>query len=66
MLADRLGYVPNRFVSFAFRDEVISALPAEFVLKFSEVDEWIDGNRQLFAKEPRAEPFDPFAAGGSR
>jgi hypothetical protein len=64
MLADRLGYVPNRYVWLTFRNEVIAALPPEFILKFSEVDEWIGSNKVLFARDPRSEPFDPYARGG--
>lgn len=65
MLADRLGYVPQSAVYITFRDEIIASLPDEFILTFEEVDRWIDEHRQLFAKNPRAEPFDPYAAGGA-
>jgi hypothetical protein len=64
LLFDRLGYVPQRRVVFALRDEVVVGLAADFVLTFAEVDDWIDGHASLFAEDPRAEPLDPYAAGG--
>jgi hypothetical protein len=61
MLADRLGYPPATAIAARFRDSVIAALDQnDFVLKFSEVDEWIDANRGLFAKYPRAASYDQY------
>lgn len=58
LLADRLGYPPALPISARFRDEVIARLDQEdFVLKFSEVDAWIDTNRSLFAEHPRADSY---------
>jgi hypothetical protein len=65
LLADRLGYVPARTICHRFRDELVAALEAEFVLSFTEVDAWIDGNAHLFAEDPRAQVHDPIAAGGA-
>jgi hypothetical protein len=65
ILADRLGYVPHRSVYYRFRDEIVSALEDEFTLTFAAVDCWIDEHSELFAAHPRAEPFDPLAAGGA-
>ncbi len=59
MLADRLGYPPATAIAVQFRDKVIAGLDQDdFVLNFSEVDEWIDTNRRLFAKYPRAASYD--------
>jgi hypothetical protein len=61
MLADRLGYPPATAIAVRFRDSVIAGLNQDdFVLKFSEVDEWIDANRGLFSKYPRAAPYDQY------
>ena len=65
VLLDRLGYVPNLSVVGKFRDSVVAKLEAQFVLKFEEVDAWIDAHGSLFAQDPRAEPLDPYAAGGA-
>ena len=65
ILADRLGYVPQHSVYYAFRDAVVARLSDEFVLTFRQVDDWIDANTALFAENPRAVPFDPYAAGGA-
>jgi hypothetical protein len=65
VLLDRLGYVPNPEVVGEFRDSVVAKLEARFVLKFEEVDAWINAHGFLFAEDPRAEPLDPFAAGGA-
>lgn len=64
LLLDRLGYVPRRQVVFAFREDVVAELQPEFVLTFAEIDDWIDMRAALFAEDPRAEPLDPYAAGG--
>lgn len=64
LLADRLGYVPQRRVYFAFREDIVAHLPRDFVLTFDQVDRWIDEHGPLFADNPRAEPFDQYAAGG--
>ncbi len=64
MLADRLGYVPQKPVYLAFRDDIVAHLPRDFVRTFDQVDRWIDEHGPLFAGNPRAEPFDPYAAGG--
>lgn len=65
LLADRLGYVPTQRICTAFREDVVERLPDNFVLTFESVDAWIDAHGSLFARNPRAEPFDPFAAGGA-
>lgn len=65
VLADRLGYVPSATVYVDFRDDVIAKLGESFTLTFAEVDEWIDRHGTLFARNPRAEVFDPFAGGGA-
>jgi len=65
VLLDRLGYVPNLSVVDQFRDDVVAKLEAQFVLKFDEVDAWIKAHGSLFAQDPRAEPLDPYAAGGA-
>jgi hypothetical protein len=65
LLADRLGYVPSATVYVDFRDEVVARLGESFTLTFAEVDDWIDRHGNLFATDPRAEVFDPFAAGGA-
>jgi hypothetical protein len=65
LLLDRLGYVPQRRIVFGFRDDVVALLPPCFVLTYAEVDAWINGHGELFAANPRAVPFDPFAAGGA-
>jgi hypothetical protein len=64
LMLDRLGYVPRSSVVFKFRDEVVAELQPDFVLTFGEVDDWIDSHSSLFAEDPRAEPLDPYAAGG--
>jgi hypothetical protein len=64
LLLDRLGYVPHRGVVFAFRDDIVAELQPDFVLKFADIDDWIDTHTTLFAEDPRAEPLDPYAAGG--
>ena len=61
MLADRLGYPPATAIAARFRDDAIAGLDQDdFVLKFSEVDEWIDANRELFATYPRAASYDQY------
>ena len=65
LLADRLGYVPQTPVYVAFRNDVVAHLEPSFVLTFEDVDRWIDQHRDLIADNPRAEPFDPYAAGGA-
>jgi hypothetical protein len=65
LLLDRLGYIPNSGVVFEFRDDVVAKLEAQFVLEFEEVDARIDAHGSLFAEDPRAEPLDPYAAGGA-
>lgn len=65
LLADRLGYVPQTPVYVAFRDDVVAHLEPSFVLTFKNVDRWIDEHRELIAQNPRAELFDPYAAGGA-
>jgi hypothetical protein len=65
LLADRLGYVPSGAIYGVFRDEVVARLPDDWTLNFKDVDAWIDSHRALFAKYPRGEPFDPYAAGGA-
>lgn len=65
LLLDRLGYVPQRRIVFAFRDEVVSGLDDSFVLTYEQVDDWIDAHVEWFAANPRAEPLDPYAAGGA-
>jgi hypothetical protein len=65
LLLDRLGYVPQDRVVYAFREDVVVQLQADFVLTYSEVDMWIDAHRELIAANPRAVPLDPFAAGGA-
>jgi hypothetical protein len=65
LLADRLGYVPSGAVYGVFRDEVVAQLADDWTLDFGDVDQWIDSHGDLFAKHPRGEPFDPYAAGGA-
>jgi hypothetical protein len=65
LMLDRLGYVPQPGVVSAFRDDIIARLQPHFVLTFEEVDDWIDAHTLLFADDPRAEPLDPYAAGGA-
>lgn len=65
LLANRLGYMPQSPIIVRFRNDVVSRLAEEFLLTFEEVDRWIDKHRQLFARYPRAVPFDPYAAGGA-
>ena len=65
LLLDRLGYVPQQSVVYEFRNEVVVALQDQFVLTFDEVDTWIDEHGALFAEDPRADPLDPYAAGGA-
>jgi hypothetical protein len=65
ILLDRLGYVPQREVIYALREEVVANLGAQFVLTFAEVDAWIDAHGALFAANPKADPLDPYAAGGA-
>jgi hypothetical protein len=65
LLADRVGYIPRAAVCMSFHDHVVSGLPDTFALTFQDVDVWIDAHRELFALDPRAEPFDPYAAGGA-
>jgi hypothetical protein len=65
LLLDRLGYVPQPPIVFSFRDDVVGSLDESFVLTYADVDIWIDTNAQLFADDPRADPLDPFAAGGA-
>ena len=65
VLADRLGYVPSGAVYADFRNEVVANLGESFTLTFAEVDDWIDRHVDLFAANPRAELFDPYAAGGA-
>lgn len=65
LLLDRLGYVPQRRIVFALRDEVVAGLDDSFVLTYEQVDNWIDGHAGWFAENPRAEPLDPYAAGGA-
>lgn len=40
-------------------------LAQHFVLTFEAVDIWIDAHGSLFSENPRAEPLDLYAAGGS-
>jgi len=66
LLLDRLDYAPHDHVVIPFRDDIVAALPADsFVLTYQVVDAWIDAHRQLFAREPRGVPIDPYAAGGA-
>jgi hypothetical protein len=64
MLLDRLGYVPQRRIVFAFRDETVARLGDTFVLTYQQVDAWIDDHTAWFAENPHAVPLDPYAAGG--
>jgi hypothetical protein len=65
LLADRLGYVPGELICSAFREDVVERLRDDFALTFEDVDTWIDEHGSLFADDPRAQPFDPYAAGGA-
>jgi hypothetical protein len=65
LLLDRLGYIPQSEVVYTFRDEVVASLDPQFVLKFKDIDTWIDAHGSLFAKDPRTEPLDLYAAGGA-
>jgi hypothetical protein len=65
VLRDRLGYVPQPDVVYEFLSDVVITLDPEFVLKFEEVDAWIDAHGSLFAENPRAQPIDLYAAGGA-
>jgi hypothetical protein len=50
---------------YEFLSDVVITLDPEFVLKFEEVDAWIDAHGSLFAENPRAQPIDLYAAGGA-
>lgn len=65
ILYDRLGYVPSPHICTRFVTDIIRKLPGDFTLTYKQVDHWIDTHGQLFARNPRAQPFDPYAAGGS-
>jgi hypothetical protein len=65
LLLDRLGYISQPDIVYTFRDEVVACLDAQFVLTFEDVDAWVDDHGSLFANNPRAEPLDPYAAGGA-
>jgi hypothetical protein len=65
LLLDRLGYVPQHRIVFAFRNEVVAQLDDSFVLTYEQVDDWIDAHAVWFAEDPRAVPLDPYAAGGA-
>jgi hypothetical protein len=65
ILYDRLGYVPSLGIYSQFCNDVIDKLPPDFTLTYKQVDDWINRHGRLFARNPRAEPFDPYAAGGA-
>lgn len=63
VLLDRLGYVPNELVVDEFRDDVVAKLKAQFVLKFEEVDTWIDAHGFLFAQDPESHATGSLCSG---
>ena len=65
ILYDRLGYVPSIRIYSQFCNDIINDLPADFTLTYKDVDQWIKRHGKLFAQNPRAEPFDPYAQGGA-
>ena len=64
ILYDRLGYVPSIRIYSKFCNDIINDLPADFTLTYKDVDKWIKGHGELFAQNPKAEPFDPYVQGG--
>jgi hypothetical protein len=65
ILYDRLGYVPCQDIYSQFCADIVANLPGDFTLTYKEVDAWIARHGKLFARNPRAEPFDPYTYGGA-
>lgn len=65
ILYDRLGYVPAETIYSQFCADIVYNLPADFTLTYKQVDNWIKKHGKLFADNPKAEPFDPYAHGGA-
>jgi hypothetical protein len=59
------GTPPGIVIYSQFCNDRINNLPDDFTVTYKQLDNWINRHGKLFARNPRAEPFDPYAAGGT-